>query len=78
MSDQANVVTIDGTEYKSNDFTKEQMRLLSKVSKWKNEINILKDSLEDAKDLYNSNFVKLKTSLANSETMNGIKNSKED
>ena len=78
MSEQAQVVTIDGTQYKSNELSQEQIRLFNKVSKWQQQVISLKDSLEDAQDLYNTNYDKLKTSLANSETMNDIKNSKED
>ena len=33
MSEQAQVVTIDGTEYKSNELSQEQIRLFNKVSK---------------------------------------------
>ena len=76
MSEQAQVVTIDGTEYKSNELSQEQIRLFNKVSKWQQQVISLRDSLEDAQDLYNTNYTKLKTSLANSETMNDIKNAK--
>ena len=78
MTEQAQVVTIDGTEYKSNELSQEQIRLFNKLSKWQQQVISLKDSLEDAQDLYNTNYNKLKTSLANSETMNGIKNTKAD
>ena len=78
MSEQAQVVTIDGTQYKSNELSQEQIRLFNKVSKWQQQVISLKDSLEDAQDLYNTNYDKLKTSLANSETINSIKNSKAD
>jgi len=78
MSDQANVVTIDGKEYKQEDLTQEQIILINKTSKWQLEANKLKDALEDATKLQQSYLFDLKTSLANSETMNGIKNSKED
>ena len=76
MSEQAQVVTIDGTEYKSNELSQEQIRLFNKVSKWQQQVISLRDSLEDAQDLYNTNYTKLKTSLANTETMNDIKNAK--
>ena len=67
MSEQAQVVTIDGTEYKSNELSQEQIRLFNKVSKWQQQVISLKDSLEDAQDLYNTNYTKLKTSLNNSK-----------
>ena len=76
VTEQAQVVTIDGTEYKSNELSQEQIRLFNKVSKWQQQVISLRDSLEDAQDLYNTNYTKLKTSLANSETMNDIKNAK--
>ena len=78
MSEQAQVVTIDGKEYKQEDLTQEQIILINKTSKWQTEANKLKDALEDATKLQQSYLFDLKTSLANSETMNGIKNSKED
>lgn len=68
MSEQAQVVTIDGTEYKSNELSQEQIRLFNKVSKWQQQVISLRDSLEDAQDLYNTNYNKLKTSLADSKT----------
>ena len=67
MSEQAQVVTIDGTEYKSNELSQEQIRLFNKVSKWQQQVISLRDSLEDAQDLYNTNYTKLKTSLNNSK-----------
>ena len=67
MSEQAQVVTIDGTEYKSNELSQEQIRLFNKVSKWQQQVISLRDSLEDAQDLYNTNYNKLKTSLNNSK-----------
>ena len=76
MSDQANVVTIDGKEYKQEDLTQEQIILINKTSKWQSEANKLKDALEDATKLQQSYLFDLKTSLANSETMNDIKNAK--
>ena len=78
MSDQANVVTIDGKEYKQEDFTQEQIILFNKTSKWQTEANKLKDALEDATKLQQSYLFDLKTSLANSETINSINNSKAD
>ena len=67
MTEQAQVVTIDGTEYKSNELSQEQIRLFNKVSKWQQQVISLRDSLEDAQDLYNTNYNKLKTSLNNSK-----------
>tara|TARA_Y100001973_G_scaffold57672_1_gene85021 strand:- start:6 stop:242 length:237 start_codon:yes stop_codon:yes gene_type:complete len=78
MAKQAQVVTIDGKEYKQEDLTQEQIILINKTSKWQSEANKLKDALEDATKLQQSYLFDLKTSLANSETMNDIKNSKED
>ena len=63
MSEQAQVVTIDGTEYKSNELSQEQIRLFNKVSKWQQQVISLRDSLEDAQDLYNTNYNKLKKQL---------------
>ena len=78
MSDQANVVTIDGKEYKQEDLTQEQIILINKTSKWQSEANKLKDALEDATKLQQSYLFDLKTSLANSETIYSINNSKAD
>tara|TARA_R100000353_G_scaffold173903_1_gene140843 strand:+ start:721 stop:957 length:237 start_codon:yes stop_codon:yes gene_type:complete len=78
MSEQAQVVTIDGKEYKQEDLSVEQLRLVSKVAKFQKQSNDLKDAFEDSNKLQQSYLFDLKTSLANSETMNGIKNSKAD
>ena len=78
MSEQAQVVTIDGKEYKQEDLTQEQIILINKTSKWQTEANKLKDAFEDANKLHQSYLFDLKTSLANSATMNGINNSKAD
>ena len=78
MTEQAQVVTIDGKEYKQEDLSVEQLRLVSKVAKFQKQSNDLKDAFEDSNKLQHSNLFDLKTSLANSETMNGIKNSKAD
>ena len=78
MSEQAQVVTIDGKEYKQEDLTQEQIILINKTSKWQSEANKLKDALEDATKLQQSYLFDLKTSLANSETINSINNSKVD
>ena len=69
MSEQAQVVTIDGTEYKSNELSQEQIRLFNKVCKWQQQVISLRDSLEDAQDLYSTNYNKLKTSFADSKTL---------
>ena len=78
MSEQAQVVTIDGKEYKQEDLTQEQIILINKTSKWQSEANKLKDALEDATKLQQSYLFDLKTSLANSETINSINKSKVD
>ena len=78
MSEQAQVVTIDSKEYKQEDLTQEQIILINKTSKWQTEANKLKDALEDATKLQQSYLFDLKTSLANSETINSINNSKAD
>ena len=78
MAEQAQVVTIDGKEYKQEDLTQEQIILINKTSKWQSEANKLKDALEDATKLQQSYLFDLKTSLANSETIKSINNSKAD
>ena len=78
MSEQAQVVTIDGKEYIQEDLTQEQIILINKTSKWQTEANKLKDALEDATKLQQSYLFDLKTSLANSETIKSINNSKAD
>jgi len=78
LKEQAQVVTIDGKEYKQEDLTQEQIILINKTSKWQLEANKLKDALEDATKLQQSYLFDLKTSLANSETINSINNSKAD
>ena len=45
MSEQAQVVTIDGKEYKQEDLTQEQIRLFNKTNKWQGEAHRLKDAL---------------------------------
>jgi hypothetical protein len=67
MSEQAQVVTIDGKEYKQEDLTQEQIILINKTSKWQSEANKLKDALEDATKLQQSYLFDLKTSLNNSK-----------
>ena len=78
MSEQAQVVTIDGKEYKQEDLTQEQIILINKTSKWQTEANTLKDALEDATKLQQSYLFDLKTSLANSVTISSINYSKAD
>ena len=78
MSEQAQVVTIDGKEYKQEDLSVEQLRLVSKVAKFQKQSNDLKDAFEDSYKLQQSYLSDLKTSLANSETINSINNSKAD
>ena len=65
MSEQAQVVTIDGKEYKQEDLTQEQIILINKTSKWQTEANKLKDALEDATKLQQSYLFDLKTSVSN-------------
>jgi len=67
MSEQAQVVTIDGKEYKQEDLTQEQIILINKTSKWQTEANKLKDAFEDANKLHQSYLFDLKTSLNNSK-----------
>ena len=45
MSEQVQVVTIDGKEYKQEDLTQEQIRLFNKTNKWQGEAHRLKDAL---------------------------------
>lgn len=71
MSEQSNVITIDGHEYKQEDLTQEQIILINKTSKWQTEANKLKDALEDATKLQQSYLFDLKTSLANSQSVSG-------
>jgi len=78
MSEKNNIISIDGKEYKQEDLTQEQIILINKTSKWQSEANKLKDALEDATKLQQSYLFDLKTSLANSETINSINNSKAD
>lgn len=70
-----NVITIDGKEYKQEDLTQEQIILINKTSKWQSEANKLKDALEDATKLQQSYLFDLKTSLANSQSVDN-KNTK--
>ena len=67
MAKQAQVVTIDGKEYKQEDLTQEQIILINKTSKWQTEANKLKDAFEDANKLHQSYLFDLKTSLNNSK-----------
>ena len=76
MSEQAQVVTIDGKEYKQEDLTQEQIRLFNKTSKWQGEAHRLKDAFEDANILQQQYLEKLKTSLSNDETMKTMESSK--
>ena len=76
MTEEAKVITIDGTEYKQEDLTQDQIHLINKASKWQAEANRLKENFDDATRLHQSYLLDLKTSLANSETLNDIKNAK--
>ena len=76
MTEQTNVINIDGKEYKQEDLSAEQIRLVTKVAKFQKQTNDLKDAFEDANILHQQYLEKLKTSLGNDETTKDIKNSK--
>jgi|TARA_Y100000114_G_C11483156_1_gene196344 hypothetical protein len=68
MTEEAKVITIDGTEYKQEDLTQDQIHLINKASKWQAEANRLKENFDDANRLHQSYLLDLKTSLADSKT----------
>tara|TARA_R100001440_G_scaffold57797_1_gene77646 strand:+ start:2827 stop:3063 length:237 start_codon:yes stop_codon:yes gene_type:complete len=76
MSEQSNVINIDGKEYKQEDLSVEQIRLVSKVAKFQKQTNDLKDAFEDAKILYKEYLQTLKASLGNDETTETMEKSK--
>ena len=76
MTEQANVINIDGKEYKQEDLSVEQIRLLTKVAKFQKQSNDLKDAFEDANILHQQHLQALKTSLSNDETTKAMENSK--
>tara|TARA_Y100001937_G_scaffold48664_1_gene67796 strand:- start:258 stop:467 length:210 start_codon:yes stop_codon:yes gene_type:complete len=67
MSGQAQVVTIDGKEYKQEDLTQQQIVLINHASKWQTEANKIKESFDNANRLHQSYLFDLKASLANSD-----------
>ena len=67
MTEEAKVITIDGTEYKQEDLSEEQIRLVTKVAKFQKQTIDLKDAFEDANILNQEYLEKLRTSLANSD-----------
>ena len=68
MTEEAKVITIDGTEYKQEDLTQDQIHLINKASKWQAEANRLKENFDDANRLHQSYLLDLKTSLADNKT----------
>ena len=76
MTEQSNVINIDGKEYKQEDLSVEQIRLVSKIAKYQKQSNDLKDAFEDANILQQQYLQSLKTSLSNDETTTAMENSK--
>ena len=76
MTEQTNVINIDGKEYKQEDLSVEQIRLVTKVAKFQKQTNDLKDAFEDANILHQQYLEKLQTSLGNDETTKAMENSK--
>ena len=76
MTEQSNVIQIDGKEYKQSDLSVEQIRLVSKIAKYQKQSNDLKDAFEDANILQQQYLQALKTSLGNAETVEAMENSK--
>ena len=76
METKSNVINIDGKEYNQKDLSVEQIRLVSKISKYQKQSNDLKDAFEDANILQQQYLQSLKTSLSNDETTTAMKNSK--
>ena len=76
MTEKSNVINIDGKEYKQEDLSVEQIRLLTKVAKFQKQSNDLKDAFEDANILHQQYLQALKTSLGNDETTKAMENSK--
>ena len=67
MTEEAKVITIDGTEYKQDDLTQEQIDLINHASKWQTEANKIKENFDNANRLHQSYLFDLKASLANSD-----------
>jgi len=76
MTEQSNVINIDGKEYKQEDLSVEQIRLVSKIAKYQKQSNDLKDAFEDANILQQQYLQALKTSLSNDETVERMKNTR--
>tara|TARA_R110001599_G_scaffold263543_1_gene464188 strand:+ start:307 stop:543 length:237 start_codon:yes stop_codon:yes gene_type:complete len=76
MTEQTNVIHIDGKEYKQEDLSAEQIRLVSKIAKYQKQSNDLKDAFEDSTILQQQYLEALKTSLLNAETTKSMENSK--
>jgi len=76
MTEQTNVINIDGKQYKQEDLSLEQIRLVSKVAKYQKQSNELKDALEDANILQQQYLQALKTSLSNDETVERMENTR--
>jgi len=76
MNKQTNVINIDGKEYKQEDLSAEELRLVTKIAKYQKQSNDLKDAFEDANILQQQYLQLLKTSLSNDETTTAMENSK--
>ena len=76
MTEQSNVIHIDGKEYKQSDLSVEQIRLVSKIAKYQKQSNDLKDAFEDANILQQQYLQSLKTSLSNDETVERMENTR--
>ena len=76
MTEQSNVINIDGKQYKQEDLSVEQIRLVSKIAKYQKQSNELKDAFEDATILQQQYLESLKTSLGNAETTKAMNTSK--
>jgi len=76
MTEQSNVIQIDGKEYNQEDLSVEQIKLVTKVAKFQKQSNDLKDAFEDANILQQQYLQALKTSLSNDETTTAMENSK--
>ena len=76
METKSNVINIDGKEYKQEDLSVEQIRLVTKIAKYQKQSNELKDAFEDSTILQQQYLEALKTSLGNAETTKSMENSK--
>ena len=76
MTEQSNVINIDGKEYKQEDLSVEQIRLVSKIAKYQKQSNDLKDAYEDSNILQQQYLQSLKTSLSNDETVERMENTR--